>query len=309
MTGAKMAEMAGTFINADLRVSATWCHGSGQSLFNDRTSQEFATVDLSVGEGQPPVFLRQSPPHFDFDEGGELLPNFWDPFRDPARHRPLLRSVWTFQERYLSHRMLHFTEHEISWPCRQTYACQCGMEIFDVDDVFGSDDEDEDDEVSVDSDDFDSNDKFIRGEEEDRNEDIIEYDRTYTAVIDTNWKSRSETDNSEVGEDTSARMEVATTPVRVLTVTVSFVLPKTTAAGRTILPITLRLRIMAPSSFLPQKAREALRSASTRMRVAPKPRTTRAKRVRSTPTMQPSRRRTEKIHIGTKGLSTIRSAS
>jgi Heterokaryon incompatibility protein (HET). len=39
---------------------------------------------------------------------------------------PLLTRGWTFQERMLSPRVLHFTKHEMIWDCREATYCQCG---------------------------------------------------------------------------------------------------------------------------------------------------------------------------------------
>jgi hypothetical protein len=38
---------------------------------------------------------------------------------------PLLRRGWAFQERVLSTRVLHFTEHELVWQCATATSCQC----------------------------------------------------------------------------------------------------------------------------------------------------------------------------------------
>jgi hypothetical protein len=39
---------------------------------------------------------------------------------------PLLSRGWIYQERLLSPRVVHFSEHEISWECNELSDCQCG---------------------------------------------------------------------------------------------------------------------------------------------------------------------------------------
>jgi hypothetical protein len=39
---------------------------------------------------------------------------------------PLHSRAWTFQERLLSRRIVHFTPFELIWECRQAYWCECG---------------------------------------------------------------------------------------------------------------------------------------------------------------------------------------
>ncbi|KAK0642899.1 heterokaryon incompatibility protein-domain-containing protein [Cercophora newfieldiana] len=39
---------------------------------------------------------------------------------------PTLNRGWCFQERLLSHRVLHFTHNEMVWDCRSDWLCECG---------------------------------------------------------------------------------------------------------------------------------------------------------------------------------------
>lgn len=43
-----------------------------------------------------------------------------------SRGFPLLTRGWTFQERMLSARTLHFSQQEVLWDCMDTLTCQCG---------------------------------------------------------------------------------------------------------------------------------------------------------------------------------------
>jgi hypothetical protein len=48
--------------------------------------------------------------------------------RDPARKSkefPLLARAWTYQERLLSPRLVHFTAGEVMWECSEVSACEC----------------------------------------------------------------------------------------------------------------------------------------------------------------------------------------
>lgn len=42
------------------------------------------------------------------------------------RENPLLSRGWVFQKRILSHRVLHFSKHELVWECGQETLCECG---------------------------------------------------------------------------------------------------------------------------------------------------------------------------------------
>jgi hypothetical protein len=40
---------------------------------------------------------------------------------------PLYTRAWTFQERFLSPRMIKFKRHELEWHCRASKVCECGQ--------------------------------------------------------------------------------------------------------------------------------------------------------------------------------------
>ncbi|KAF8851360.1 HET-domain-containing protein [Acephala macrosclerotiorum] len=48
------------------------------------------------------------------------------PTATTLEHHPLLTRGWTFQERILSPRVLHFCGHELVWECKHQALCECG---------------------------------------------------------------------------------------------------------------------------------------------------------------------------------------
>ena len=109
------ATMASVYANAELTLAATWCAGSGQSLFQDNSKDNSTAVDVRDMDGTP-VFLRPVWPHYTGrDTEGLLADTEW----------PLLTRAWVYQEQFLSRRMLHFTRHELFWECNEALICEC----------------------------------------------------------------------------------------------------------------------------------------------------------------------------------------
>ncbi|UNI17737.1 hypothetical protein JDV02_004059 [Purpureocillium takamizusanense] len=118
------AAMALIYTNAELTVAASWCSTGGQSLFSDRSGNDFAEVDIAHIDGDP-VFLRRVLPHFTWQD----IANDWfsgDSFIDAEREWPLLSRGWVYQEQLLSRRMLHVTRSELIWECTGHMDCECG---------------------------------------------------------------------------------------------------------------------------------------------------------------------------------------
>ncbi|KAK3694636.1 heterokaryon incompatibility protein-domain-containing protein [Podospora appendiculata] len=132
-------QMANVYSNAEVTLAATWCHSSGRSLFSDRDGSDFLTVDLNLAdpssdtqkrEDNEPMFLRRSPPHFqwrtsshgrsDNDAEAQVARDLW----------PLLSRGWVYQEQWLSRRTVHFTGHEVLWLCNESTACECAWYDF-----------------------------------------------------------------------------------------------------------------------------------------------------------------------------------
>jgi hypothetical protein len=142
--------MAQVYSNAEVTIAATWCHGSGRSLFSGRHGSNFLDVDLPGTGCEFPMFVRRRIPHFQ-DKNGTPTLQLGDGVTDSASSGvsqsgdddegqstpssptllPLLGRGWVFQEQRLSPRMLHFTKHEIVWTCGETTACECSIYKFD----------------------------------------------------------------------------------------------------------------------------------------------------------------------------------
>jgi len=110
------ATMASVYANAELTLAATWCTGSGQSLFLDNSGNNSTAVDIRDVHGTS-VFLRPVWPHYTVrdTEEGLLAETEW----------PLLTRAWVYQEQFLSRCMLHFTRHELFWECNEALDCEC----------------------------------------------------------------------------------------------------------------------------------------------------------------------------------------
>jgi hypothetical protein len=110
------ATMASVYANAELTLAATWCAGSGQSLFQDSSGNNSTAVDIRDVDGTS-IFLRPVWPHYMVRDTEEslLAETEW----------PLLTRAWVYQEQFLSRRMLHFTQHELFWECNEALDCEC----------------------------------------------------------------------------------------------------------------------------------------------------------------------------------------
>jgi hypothetical protein len=110
------ATMASVYANAELTLAATWCSGSGQSLFQDNTGNNKTAVNIRDVDGAS-IFLRPVLPHYTVRDAKEglLAETEW----------PLLTRAWVYQEQFLSRRILHFMRHELFWECNEAFDCQC----------------------------------------------------------------------------------------------------------------------------------------------------------------------------------------
>jgi hypothetical protein len=123
------SKMAEIYSNATLTIAATGstgCHGG--CLFDRWSSQMNPSRILSMKpiELKAPsneyfrnMYVRPLPiAHGAFLSRRSLL-NF-----SPA----LMRRAWAFQERLLSHRIIHFHHEEMIWECMTDLNCECGWE-------------------------------------------------------------------------------------------------------------------------------------------------------------------------------------
>lgn len=99
--------MAGIYCNAHFTIAASRAKGSQDGCFTVKPSQhigqEFRVRDTR-NESSTSVIVRK-----------------------PIDHNvlPLLKRGWVFQERFLSKRVIHFTNEEIVWECKERTTCEC----------------------------------------------------------------------------------------------------------------------------------------------------------------------------------------
>lgn len=120
------------FGNAFLTVAATSAgDSSNEPLFPTQTPPFKIQATDNKGSAFK-IYVREQPDHYSFkapfDEGAHM--NDWElPFNlseDATQDTPLLKRAWTFTERLLSPRILHFTKSEMIMECREGYQCECG---------------------------------------------------------------------------------------------------------------------------------------------------------------------------------------
>jgi hypothetical protein len=120
------------FGNATLTIAATSAADSStQPLFPSKAPVFHMQATGNQGHVSK-VYVREQPSHYSFkapfDEGSHM--NDWElPFNtspEANRYTPLLKRAWTYAERMLSPRVLHFTRSEMIWECREGYDCECG---------------------------------------------------------------------------------------------------------------------------------------------------------------------------------------
>lgn len=120
------------FGNAFLTVAATSAgDSSNEPLFPTKTPPFKIQATDNKGSAFK-IYVREQPDHYSFkapfDEGAHM--NDWElPFNlseDATQDTPLLKRAWTFTERLLSPRILHFTKSEMILECREGYQCECG---------------------------------------------------------------------------------------------------------------------------------------------------------------------------------------
>lgn len=110
------AKMADIYEYASLTLSATASAGDSYGCF----SKSFSTsrslpVSLPEDVGTCEIAVRKPITHWDTIGQSEMHARF-----------PLMSRGWAFQERLLSRRVLHFSEAELVWECRELSTCECG---------------------------------------------------------------------------------------------------------------------------------------------------------------------------------------
>lgn len=110
------ANMASIYENAFLTISATSSEG-GCPMFSC-LEQIYAGTEVTRIRGES-VFMRRQLRH-------PCLIN--NTHKREVLKGPLLERGWVFQERLLSNRVVHFTQDEIFWECREKTWCECKSE-------------------------------------------------------------------------------------------------------------------------------------------------------------------------------------
>lgn len=110
------AKMADIYENASLTLSATVSAGDSYGCFPESFSTSRSLpVSLPEDVGTCEIAVRKPIVHWDVLGQSELHARF-----------PLMSRGWAFQERLLSRRVLHFSESELVWECRELSTCKCG---------------------------------------------------------------------------------------------------------------------------------------------------------------------------------------
>lgn len=89
--------------NAYLVIAATTSASPDQSIFTDR--HPAAKFDFSCGGVEYAVTVREEQGH--------------------TGSGPLNGRAWTFQERLLAKRVVHYTPNELKWECKTSHRCEC----------------------------------------------------------------------------------------------------------------------------------------------------------------------------------------
>ncbi|KAF1356062.1 hypothetical protein EJ07DRAFT_181659 [Lizonia empirigonia] len=120
------------FGNAFLTIAATSAPDSSNHPLFPVQVQPFK-IQATDNKGSAfKIYVREQPSHYSFkapfDESAHM--NDWElPFNiseDANQDTPLLKRAWTFTERLLSPRILHFTKSEMIFECCEGYQCECG---------------------------------------------------------------------------------------------------------------------------------------------------------------------------------------
>ena len=114
--------MASIYQNAYVTLGATRSSDCNGGLFNRKGERTYDSVESPlrlVVDGQEEVVYSGVPM--------KHVPQYPRPMDHTERSPfPLLERAWVYQERLLSPRFLHFTPYELSWECRESFACECG---------------------------------------------------------------------------------------------------------------------------------------------------------------------------------------
>lgn len=115
------SQMGSVYKDAYLTISATSAAGSNCGFLNIRPSANVIQVDTGEEGGLPySMWVRPAISHASF-----LGAAFQED--QPSPDFATLTRAWYFQERLLSHRVVHFTSSEMVFECREGSSCECGF--------------------------------------------------------------------------------------------------------------------------------------------------------------------------------------
>jgi hypothetical protein len=115
------SQMGSVYKDAYLTISATSAAGSNCGFLNIRPSANVIQVDTGEEGGLPySMWVRPAISHAPF-----LGAAFQED--QPSPDFATLTRAWCFQERLLSHRVVHFTSSEMVFECREGSSCECGF--------------------------------------------------------------------------------------------------------------------------------------------------------------------------------------
>lgn len=126
----EIARMASIYANAYITVSASASHDGAEGCHTcPKPNQKIEITDMHGVSST--VWARETISHAMFDYG---LEDFSVAVRSLTKSRtlkaleqyPIMKRGWTFQERTLSPRILHYSTHELIWECLGHISCECG---------------------------------------------------------------------------------------------------------------------------------------------------------------------------------------
>jgi hypothetical protein len=116
--------MADIYEQSYICISALTCKGDpSDRLFVDDIEPPYWFLKL-FGDGRTEVFMRDVGSDNHPFSPGTIHTTLCESSNN-SHYFPLTRRAWVFQERLLAPRILHFTESELIWECRQAHWCEC----------------------------------------------------------------------------------------------------------------------------------------------------------------------------------------
>jgi hypothetical protein len=115
------AKMCNVYSQSYLTLAAVYSPDCDGGLFSNSDECQAREIgSFTQDDLQCKVYARLVPNYFHFwDSGG------YDVF---AKSPPLFRRAWTYQERFLSKRVLWFTPYELQWECEEAVSCECSSQ-------------------------------------------------------------------------------------------------------------------------------------------------------------------------------------